>query len=77
MREWSFKNNIKVIEEEFDFDLHSFKVYDKDRYLGSIYPNDLKSMESCISDLENGIDPISGGWEDGCGHTCNINGWDK
>lgn len=37
MREWKFKNGIKVAEDEFDNDLHCLKVYNGEEYLGTIY----------------------------------------
>lgn len=75
MREWNFENGINVEECEFDYDLHCFKVYNGEKYLGIIYPGSIEDMESCIEELDNGNDPISDGWEDGMGNSCTIDGW--
>lgn len=75
MRTWKFTNDIIVEEEAFDYDLHIFAVYHKDRYLGRIYPCDIDAMRSCIKDLDAGKDPITEKWEDGCGNTCSLDGW--
>lgn len=73
--EWDSKSKIIVNEVDFDYDLHCFEVYIDKKYLGSIYPDDIESMESCIKDLDDGNDPINYMWEDGMGNSCNIYGW--
>lgn len=75
MKEWKFENGITVNEIEYDYDLHAFEVYHNEELLGAIYPADIEDMQECISKLDEGEDPISGGWEDGCGHPCVIEGW--
>lgn len=75
MKNWNFENGINVWESEYDYDLHCFKVYNGDKYLGTIYPSTIEDMESCIEDLDNGDDPISCNWEDGCGNGCTLDGW--
>lgn len=75
MREWKFDNGIEVFEKEHDHDLHIFKVYSGDSYLGTVYPDTIGDMEECIETLDSGEDPITGGWEDGCGHSCSLDGW--
>jgi hypothetical protein len=35
MKEWRFNNGIEVYENEFNYDLHCLKVYNKDKYLGT------------------------------------------
>lgn len=75
MKEWYFKNGVKVCEADFDYSLHCFKVYHEDKYLGTVYPADLEDMEACLAGLDAGNDPISGGWEDGRGNTCHFDGW--
>lgn len=77
MKKWSFENGIKVHENEYDADLHCLKVYNNNKYLGTVYPQTIENMESCFKDLEAGIDPISGGWEDGCGNSCTLDGWNN
>ena len=75
MREWNFKNGIRVVETEYDYDLHSLKVYNGEEYLGTVYPADIEDMTKCFAVLDAGNDPISNGWEDGCGNTCTLDGW--
>ena len=75
MKTWKFKN-VVVEEEEYNHDLHCFKVSDlQGNTLGYIYPEDCFMMESCMESLDCGEDPISGGWEDGCGNSCTMDGW--
>ena len=75
MKNWKFENGIEVYEKELDFDLHGFAVYDGDRYLGFISPSSIDDMQACINLLDEGKDPITDGWDDGCGHPCTIDGW--
>lgn len=77
MREWNFENGINVEECDFDYDLHCFRVYNGEEYLGTVYPDSIESVNSCINDLDNGKDPITFGWEDGCGNSCVIDGWSE
>lgn len=75
MREWNFSNGITVEEIEHDYSLHAFEVYHNGKHLGNIYPDTIEDMENCITELDAGHDPISGGWEDGLGNSCSMNGW--
>lgn len=75
MQSWIFDNGIKVYEEDFDNDLHCLAVYNRDEKLGTIYPDNIGDMESCIESLDAGEDPISGHWEDGRGNLCTLDGW--
>ena len=75
MREWKFDNGIEVYESEYDYDLHCLKVYNGDAYLGTVYPASIEDMKSCFDELDEGNDPISSSWEDGCGNSCTLNGW--
>lgn len=77
MKEWKFENGIEVYECKYDCDLHCFKVYNGSDFLGTIYPSDIDDMSECIKELDKGHDPISYGWEDGLGNSCDINGWGK
>ena len=77
MRDWKFENGIEVYESEFDYDLHCFKVYNGDEFLGIVYPDCIEDMEGCIEDFDAGIDPISGMWEDGRGNSCTLQGWEN
>lgn len=55
---------------EFDYDLHSFDVYNKqDEYVGSVYPYNLEEMKECRKALKEGECPICDNWEDGHGRT--------
>lgn len=76
-KEWQFENGIKVCEDEYDYNLHCLNVYNKDDYLGVIYPNTIGDMLKYRVALSNGEDPISGGWEDGCGNVCTLDGWNE
>lgn len=75
MREWKFENGIEVYETDHDYDLHCFKVYNEEEYLGTVYPSSIEDMEECINALDDGDDPISCAWEDGCGNGCTLDGW--
>lgn len=75
MKVWKFENGIEVYEAEHDYDLHCLEVYNRDDYLGTIYPNTIEDMEDCVKDLDDGSDPITDGWEDGMGHCCTLDGW--
>ena len=75
MREWKFENGIEVYEVEFDFDLHAFKVYNEENFLGTVFPDSIENMESMIEELDDGKDLISGHWEDGRGNSCTLYGW--
>lgn len=72
---WSFENGIEVYEKDFDYNLHCFKVWRGDKYLGGIYPNSIEDMEHCIKCLDDGSEPITDSWEDGHGNCCDRNGW--
>ena len=75
LRVWKFKNGIEVYENVLDNDLHYLKVYNRDTYLGPIYPDTISDFESATKDLCDGYDPISSGWEDGWGNGCSLDGW--
>lgn len=75
MRNWKYENGIEVKEINYDYDLHALEVYHGETYLGNIYPSTVQDMENCINLLDNGEDPITGCWEDGCGNCCTLDGW--
>lgn len=77
MREWEFENGIEVYEKDYNYDLHCLKVYNLNEYLGTIYPNTIEDMELCFKELDAWNDPITSGWEDGCGNFCTLDGWGK
>lgn len=77
MKTWEFADGTRIEEAEFDYDLHILKVYNNGKHLGNIYPSDIEDMEKLFADLDNGSNPIEDCWEDGCGHTCAIDGWGK
>lgn len=74
-RTWEFENGVIVDEANFC----GFEVYtdDREKYLGSVVCADSNDFEACVADLNNGIDPITGLWEDGNGKTCTLDGWDN
>lgn len=74
MKEWKF-GNVEVYEKDYDGNLHCFKCYADNKYIGTVYPESVDEMEKRIDELDNGIDPISGKWSDGCGNICDINGF--
>lgn len=76
MKSWEFKNSIKVFEEDYNYDLHCLKVYKGESYLGTVYPGTIEDMHECMKCLDNGDDPITDGWEDGCGNPCTLEGWE-
>lgn len=63
--------------EEFDYDLKKLGFYtnDDDELLGYVYPASIEDIESMVSDLNKGVDPIEYRWEDGYGNTLDIDGW--
>lgn len=76
MKIWKFKDiELTIIESEFDYDLHWFKCYKGDVYLGGIYPSSIKEMNDMIEALNRGENPITEGWEDGLGNICTLEGW--
>ena len=75
MREWNFDNGIVVKETKFDSDLHCFRVFNGEEYLGTVYPDDCDAMRRCIADLDAGEDPIDYHWNDGLGNSCTLDGW--
>lgn len=75
MKEWNFENGICVIETDYNYDLHAFDVYNGNVFLGTVYPGTVEDMNSCIKSLDNGEDPITESWEDGCGNNCSLEGW--
>lgn len=68
----------KADEEKEEYDkmlLRELKEEYGEEKLGTIYPDNIGDMESCIESLDAGEDPISGHWEDGCGNLCTLQGW--
>lgn len=47
--------------------------YKDGNYLGCMVTD---NMQSCINDLEHGVDPINNSWENGAGTTLILDGWD-
>ncbi|PFW93922.1 hypothetical protein [Bacillus pseudomycoides] len=69
MRTWN-REGYKVVEIEFDFDLHAFEVIKDEELIATITPNTIEDMEQIIEDLDNGEDV--NGWEDGMGNTISF-----
>lgn len=68
MRTWQ-NGKSKIVEIDFDHDLHAFEVYRDDRLIGTVTPGSIDDMFACIDSLDNGEDPVEAGWEDGMGNT--------
>jgi uncharacterized protein YkuJ len=70
MRTW-VRNGYKVVEVEFDYDLHQFEVVrDNGEIVATITPSDLDNQNEIIKALDAGEDVE--GWEDGHGNTISI-----
>lgn len=69
---WEFENGIIV--EGNGSDIFTVKRKNGD-FLGHIFCGDYKDYIARVADLNNGIDPITGGWEDGAGNPCEFSGW--
>lgn len=70
MRTWE-RNGYKVIEVEFDYDLHQFEVVrDNGEIVATITPFDLDDQNDIIKALDAGQGVE--GWEDGHGNTITI-----
>ena len=70
MRIWE-RTGYKVIEVEFDYDLHQFQIVrDNGEIVATITPPDLNSQKEIVEALDagEGVD----GWEDGHGNTISI-----
>ncbi|PEN08576.1 hypothetical protein [Bacillus pseudomycoides] len=69
MRTWN-REGYKVVEIDFDFDLHAFEVIKDEELIATITPNTIEDMQQIIVDLDNGEDV--NGWEDGMGNTISF-----
>ncbi|PDY73564.1 hypothetical protein [Bacillus cereus] len=69
MRTWE-REGYKVVEVEYNFDLHAFDVIKKEEVVATITPNTIEEMNQIIEDLNGGEDVD--GWEDGMGSTISI-----
>lgn len=69
MRVWE-RGSYKIVEVEFDHDLHQFNVVKNDEVIASIVPADLENQEQIIIDLNAGEDVD--GWDDGMGGTISV-----
>ncbi|MDO6633495.1 hypothetical protein [Bacillus thuringiensis] len=69
MRTWE-REGYKVVEVEYNFDLHAFDVIKKEKVVATITPNTIEEMNQIIEDLNGGEDVD--GWEDGMGNTISI-----
>lgn len=69
MRTWE-REGYKVVEVEYNFDLHAFDVIKKEEVVATITPNTIEEMNQIIEDLNGGEDVD--GWEDGMGNTISI-----
>lgn len=71
MEYWEFKNGITVEGDGSAV----FSVNLGGDFLGYIVCRDSDDYRARVSDLNNGIDPITGVWEDGNGNPCTFSGW--
>lgn len=69
MRTWE-REGYRVVEVEYNFDLHAFDVIKKEEVVATITPNTIEEMNQIIEDLNGGEDVD--GWEDGMGNTISI-----
>lgn len=74
MRTWQ-REGYKVVEIDFDGDLHEFEIIkqdyiEDDELVATITPSTIEDMEQIIMDLDSGEDVV--GWEDGKGNTISI-----
>lgn len=60
MKTWE-EENYTVVEQEHDYDLHKFEVYQDDELIGTIYPDNLDDQEQIKKHLDNHV---------------NVNGWE-
>ena len=73
---WKFENGITVYSKEWSYCDYAFDVYNADgKFLGGIYPDNDEDSEECIKELDDGSEPITDSWEDGCGNSCSLDGW--
>ncbi|MGE1217662.1 hypothetical protein [Bacillus toyonensis] len=69
MRIWE-REGYKVVEENFDGELHAFAVIKGEEVVTTITPGTIEDMNQIIEDLNDGEDV--NGWEDGMGNTIYI-----
>ena len=69
---WEFKTGITV--EGNGCDTFVVKLINGE-FLGRIICGDSDDYRVRVADLNNGIDPITGNWEDGIGNPCELSGW--
>ena len=55
MRTWE-REGYKVVEKEFDYDLHEFDIVKNGETIATINPGSIDDMENIIKDLDNGED---------------------
>ena len=60
------RENYKVYERDFDYDLHKFVIVQFNMWQ-TIIPNSIEDMNQIIADLDNGLDV--NGWDDGAGNS--------
>ncbi|WEG14019.1 hypothetical protein PU629_06525 [Pullulanibacillus sp. KACC 23026] len=69
MKTWE-RDTYKVVEAEYDGDLHQFECIKNDEVFAKITPGSIDDMNAIIEDLDNGADV--NGWEDGNGVTITV-----
>lgn len=69
---WESENGITVEGDGSEI----FSVNLNGEFLGYIVCRDYADYKNCTAELNSGIDPITGGWEDGNGNPCTLSGWE-
>jgi hypothetical protein len=64
------REGYKVVEVDFDGDLHCFEVIQNDEVVSTIYPDTIEQMEEDKKALDNGEGVED--WEDGRGNPINL-----
>ena len=62
---WNFPCNTIVQENNYNFSLHEFKVYDERGLVAIIIPDTLEQMNDIVDKLNSGKCPLCEGWK-GC-----------
>jgi hypothetical protein len=69
METWH-RNGYKIVEKDFDYDLHEFDIIKNGSIIATITPDSIDRMNSIVADLNSG--ECVDGWEDGKGNTIRV-----
>ncbi len=70
MEIWTYDNGLEIYENG-----GLFECYYDDVLIGKFFPSD-DDLELCRKDLNDGVNPIEAGWEDGLGNILSYEGWE-